>query len=404
MQADIAIIIAAYNRPASLQRLLGSIERANYAGYTGITLVISIDHSGKNDCKVIADAFEWKHGNKTVIHQPHNLGLKKHILSCGDYTLQHDAVIVLEDDLFVSAQFYDYAQQAYIFYKNDEEVAGIAFYHNVFNEVAYCPFEPIHDGYDNYFMQVPCSWGQLWTKKQWAGFINYANGITNEQVFASLPATVQEWSAASWKKLFYSYLIQTGKYFVYPRIGLSTNFGDAGQHLTDNQTVFQTPLLLSEKTFQFSTPADSLSRYDGFFELEGTIYNKLVDDTIAVTFDLNGTKPLTAITTRYLISSKKCRKPEQQFEVSVYPYENNILLRILAVKESNSCFSLGETASFSGAQQFNRLTIDFKRVFLSDVFLRNAVRAEFEQSKEFQIGSSFLKPLRFIKNLFKKSN
>ncbi len=404
MQADIAIVIAAYNRPASLQRLLESIDRASYAGYTGITLVISIDHSGNDDCKIIADAFEWKYGSKTVVLHPVNLGLKKHILYCGNYVNQHDGAIVLEDDLIVSPAFYDYAQQAHAFYKSDERIAGIALYHNTFNETAYCPFEPIHDGADNYFMQVPCSWGQLWTKLQWSGFLSYANGIGNEQVFASLPATVQAWSAASWKKLFYSYLMQTGKYFVYPRVGLSTNFGDAGQHLTDNQSVFQTPLLLSEKTFRFSTPDDSLSRYDGFFELEGSIYNKLVDDRVAVTFDLNGTKPLTAITTKYLISSKKCSKPEQQFAVSVYPYENNILLRIQADEERNSCFSLGETRYFSEEQQFNRLTIDFKRVFLIDVFLRNAVRAEFEQSKEFQIGSSFLKPLRFIKNLLKKSN
>lgn len=404
MLADIAIVIAAYNRPASLQRLLESVGRADYDGYMGITLVISIDHTGNDDCKVIADAFEWKYGTKTVVPHSANLGLKKHILYCGNYTNEHDAVIVLEDDLIVSPAFYDYAQQAHGFYKSDERIAGIALYHNTFNETAYCPFEPIHDGADNYFMQVPCSWGQLWTKLQWTGFLSYADGITNEQIFTSLPATVQLWSAASWKKLFYSYLMQTGKYFVYPRVGLSTNFGDAGQHLTGSQTVFQTPLLLSKKVFQFSTSEDSLSRYDGFFELEGSIYTKLGDDRFAVTFDLNGTKPLTAITTKYLISSKKCSKPEQQFAVSVYPYENNILLGIPAVKEHSTCFSFGETRYFSDEQQFNRLTIDFKRVFLFDVFLRNAVRAEFEQSKEFQIGRSFLKPLRFIKNILKKSN
>lgn len=402
MQADIAIIIAAYNRPASLQRLLESVDRANYAGYTGIPLVISIDHSGNDDCKIIAGAFEWKYGTKTVVPHPANLGLKKHILYCGNYTNEHDAVIVLEDDLIVSPAFYDYAQQAHTFYKSDERIAGIALYHNTFNETAYCPFEPIHDGADNYFMQVPCSWGQLWTKLQWTSFLTYANGITNEEVFASLPGTVQAWSAASWKKLFYSYLMQTGKYFVYPRVGLSTNFGDAGQHLTDNQTAFQTSLLLSKKAFQFSTPDDSLSKYDGFFELEGTVYNKLADKTVAVTFDLNGTKPLNAITTKYLISSKKSSKPEKQFAVSVYPYENNILLNILADKKSNTCFSLGETESFSEEQQFNRLTIDFKRVFLIDVFLRQAVRNEFEQSKEFRLGNILLKPLRFIKNVFNR--
>lgn len=404
MQADISIVIAAYDRPASLQRLLGSIGRANYQGNQNIQLVISIDHSGNNDCQTIADAFEWKHGAKKVIHHPQNLGLKKHILSCGDLTQQHDAVIVLEDDLLVSPFFYDYAQQAYAFYKTDEQVAGIALYHNTFNEVAYCPFEPLHDGYDNYFMQVPCSWGQLWTKTQWTAFVSYLSEVKDEQLTDALPASVQQWpNKSSWKKFFYSYLQLTGTYFVYPRVGLSTNFGDAGQHLHHAQTVFQTPLLLASKSYSFSSINESLSIYDGFFELDGSIYNKLVDTDTQVSFDLNGTKPLDSIKTTYLISCKQCKSPQRQFAVACYPYENNILLNIVRSESKEAFFSLGETVNFSEKQQFNRLSIDLRRVFLSDMFLRNAVRMEFEQSKEFRLGSKLLKPLRVIKKILKRS-
>lgn len=404
MQADIAIVIAAYNRPASLKRLLGSIAHANYEGYGTIQLLISIDHSGSTDCKTIADAFEWKHGTKTVVEHPQNLGLKQHILSCGERTKQHDAVIVLEDDLFVSAFFYDYAQQAYAFYKSNEQVAGIALYHNTFNEVAYCPFEPLHDGFDNYFMQVPCSWGQLWTKKQWASFENYLHELKEEQVMDVLPGNVQQWpNHSSWKKFFYSYLLETNKYFVYPRVGLSTNFGDAGQHLQQSQTVFQTALLLSKKTFQFSTPDQSLSLYDGFFELNGQVYNKFVDAGQSVSFDLNGTKPLSSIKTKYLISSKQCKQAENQFAAACYPYENNVLLKIERNEKDEAYFSLGETNNFSDKPQFSRLPLDLKRVFLSDVFLRNAVRTEVEQTKEFRIGAKLLQPIRFIKKMLNSS-
>ncbi|QNA44990.1 glycosyltransferase family protein [Lacibacter sediminis] len=403
MQADIAIVIAAYNRPVSLQRLLGSIATANYQGYGNIQLIISIDHSGNNDCKATADTFEWKHGTKTVVQHPQNLGLKKHILSCGDLTKQHDAVIVLEDDLLVSAFYYDYAQQAYAFFKSDEQVAGIALYHNTFNEVAYCPFEPLHDGYDNYFMQVPCSWGQLWTKKQWLGFINYLGVAKGEQFTEALPSSVQQWpNNSSWKKFFYSYLQQTGSYFVYPRVGLSTNFGDAGQHLDHAQTVFQTALLLGKKTFSFSSLRESLSIYDGFFELDGSIYQKFNLGDLSVTFDLNGTKPLVSIKTNYLISSKQCKNPRKQFAVACYPYENNILMNIVRSEKSEAFFSLGETASFTEQQQFSRLSIDLKRVFMNDLFLRQSVRNEVEQMKEFRLGYTLLKPLRFFKNIFNK--
>lgn len=405
MQADIAIVIAAYNRPASLQRLLGSIAHANYEGYGNIQLLISIDYSGSTECKTIADTFEWKHGKKTVIQHPQNLGLKKHILSCGEHTQQHEAVILLEDDLFVSAFFYAYAQQAYAFYQQQEQVAGIALYHNTFNEVAYCPFEPLHDGYDNYFMQVPCSWGQLWTKQQWDNFIRYLQEVKEEQFTALLPGNVQQWSNnSSWKKFFYSYLLETNQYFVYPRVGLSTNFGDAGQHLEQSQTVFQTSLLLSRKIFRFSTPDQSLSLYDGFFELRGEVYNKFADSDQSVSFDLNGTKPLSSIQTKYLVSSKQCKQAEKQFAVACYPYENNVLLNIERNGKDDAYFSLAETKNFSEQLQFSRLPVDLKRVFLTDVFLRNAVRLEFEQGIDFRFGTLLLRPLRLLKRLFTRSN
>ncbi|HTH31890.1 MAG TPA: glycosyltransferase family A protein [Lacibacter sp.] len=403
MEADIAIVIAAYNRPASLLRLLGSVAAANYQGYGNISLYLSIDHSGSDDCKYIAEAFEWKYGTKKVLQHSQNLGLKKHILSCGDLSQQHEGVIVLEDDLFVSPGFYDYAQQAYAFYKADDQVAGIALYHNSFNEVAYCPFEPLHDGFDNYFMQVPCSWGQLWTGKQWRGFVHYMNGAKDEEM-RTLPGNVQQWPGkSSWKKYFYSYLHQSGKYFVYPRIGLSTNFGDAGQHLQQSQAVFQTPLLLSTKIFQFSTLSDSLSLYDGFFELSGDVYKRFVGSNEAVSFDLNGTKPLHSVTTKYLISSKQCKRPQQKFAVACYPYENNILLSIMRNGNSEAYFSFGETSDFSEQPQFSRLPIDVNRIFLNDTFVKQAVRTEYEKSKPFRLGNTLLAPLQFVKKILNRT-
>jgi Glycosyl transferase family 2 len=403
MHYDIAIVVAAYNRPDSLQRLLGSLASADYGSFTNVPLIISIDHSGSNECQEIADLFNWQHGSKTILHHANNLGLKKHILYCGDFTYQYDAIIVLEDDLLVSPAFYSYAQQAYDFYKTDEQVAGIALYHNIFNEIVYCPFEPIHDGYDNYFMQVPCSWGQVWTKLQWAGFKRYMNEVNREQFFGLLPANVQLWrNDSSWKKYFYSYLQQAGTYFVYPRVGLSTNFGDAGQHLVQSQTVFQTPLLLAKKEFRFSSMDESLSIYDGFFELDGSVYNKMVDKEVSVTFDLNGSKPIGSIRTKLLISSKISNDPLVKYSVSCYPYENNILLNIKAPDTAQNFYSLAETKTYSDKQQFDRLPADLQRVFLNDVFLKRSVRKEMEQTKEYYLGYRLLQPLRYLKNLFKK--
>ncbi|HEX4958641.1 MAG TPA: glycosyltransferase [Lacibacter sp.] len=405
MQADIAIVVAAYNRPASLHRLLQSLLRARYDGYERITLIISIDHSGTDACAAIADAFEWKFGRKEVIRHGEQQGLKKHLLSCGDLSNRFDAVIVLEDDLLVATAFYDYAQQAYAFYKEDTAVAGIALYRPCFNEVANCPFEPLDDGYDTYFMQVPCSWGQLWTREQWMKFRRYVNSGAILQHQHLLPPAVQQWpDGSSWKKLFYSYLSAEGMYFVYPRTGLSTNFGDTGQHLTTHQTVFQTPLLIGAKQFHFATLHDSRSVYDGYFELQGAVYNQWFHNPLSVSFDLNGSKPLHTISTEYVISSKKCKNPVHTFAVSCYPFELNILLGIDADEQDTAFFTLGATRSFTDDPQFLRLNEDVKRVFMNDAFIHNAALTELKQQKEFQLGALLLRPFRFLKNLGKRNN
>src|SRR5687768_8098504 len=100
-----AIVITAYNRPEGLSRLLKSVADASYDS-NNVTLVISIDKSDSNKVYELADSFEWKYGQKKVIKHNEHLGLKEHILRCGDLTDQYGSIILLEDDLIVSPWFY----------------------------------------------------------------------------------------------------------------------------------------------------------------------------------------------------------------------------------------------------------------------------------------------------------
>ena len=144
-KVDIAIVVVTFNRPNSLERLLKSLYYSDYTGYSDIILYISIDFSDNSECQKIAESFDWIHGDKIIISHNSNLGLKKHILSCGDLVKKHDAIIVLEDDLLVSPQYFKFAVSAYDFYKNDSRIAGISLYNYNYNENAYCGFEPIYD-------------------------------------------------------------------------------------------------------------------------------------------------------------------------------------------------------------------------------------------------------------------
>lgn len=62
-----AIVIATYNRPHALSRLLNSISVANYDGYNDIPLVISIDGGDNPKCEEIANNFTWTYGKKIII-------------------------------------------------------------------------------------------------------------------------------------------------------------------------------------------------------------------------------------------------------------------------------------------------------------------------------------------------
>jgi len=330
--------------------------------------------------------------------------LKEHILISGDLCSQFDGVIILEDDLCLSPEFYQYAQQAFSFFKDDKNIAGIALYNPVFNETACCPFEPIHDGYDNYFMQIPCSWGQLWSKKQWIDFRLYSEKYNQSAHYYNLPGNVKLWpDESSWKKIFYRYLIEKNLFFVYPRIALSTNFGEKGEHVKEAQPVFQTPLLLEKYDFRFSSLSNSKSVYDGFYELDSSLLDKKIHKSASLTIDLNATKPLSEIKTDYLISSKYCARPLVKYSVALYPYELNILLDYTAASDSTVFFSFGKTSDFKDDPSFYRINQDLNRLFLSIDFLKDAAFNQLKKSKEYQLGSFLLKPIRWIKRLFLKN-
>lgn len=409
MQHNIAIVVAAYNRPDSLKRLLCSLSNANYNGYKSIKLIVSVDFSGNDDCKNIANAFEWKYGEKEVIVFIENLGLKNHIISCGDYSKLYDGVIVLEDDLFVAQCFYDYAQQAFAFYNNDNGIAGIALYNYRYNELAHCPFEPIVDNHDNYFLQVPCSWGQLWTKKQWLSFKDYLLDETFENENILLPPAVKNWPVVtSWKRTFYKFMVYSSKYFVYPRISLSTNFGDSGTHFSNPEYVWQTPILMGIKIFRFSNLNESICIYDSYYELDIKSYRRIIgDDEISVSFDLNGIKPINTISTKYLISSKKCNAPNITYLPNLYPYESNIIYNLTGVKNNNLIFSYGEKYLFEDELTGNRIEEDIRRTLPHMGYLLDLGKAEVYKSLAYKLGNKVLKLIslpRYFKSKIFKSN
>ncbi|VAW11534.1 hypothetical protein MNBD_BACTEROID03-1075 [hydrothermal vent metagenome] len=264
---EIPIVVVAYNRPTSISRLLSSLKKANYPK-KNIELIISIDRATDNEnVLAIANDFYWPHGKKTISYQKTNLGLRNHILKCGDLCLEFGSVLILEDDIYVSPNFYSFASAALQFSLDKDYIAGISLYNHLLNVHTRDNFTAIEDGYDNWYFQFASSWGQVWSKKQWSEFKDwYSLGNTLNDT-TDIPKNVSSWSDKSWLKFFIAFLIEKDKYFLYPKISVSTNFSDIGTHIGKDSTVYQVPLGFYQNFgFNFSTLQNSNSVYDAFFE------------------------------------------------------------------------------------------------------------------------------------------
>ncbi|MDO6472181.1 glycosyltransferase [Maribacter sp. 1_MG-2023] len=322
------IVIIAFNRPDSLSRILHSISEAKYPK-ENVNLIISIDKSDNNqDVLDVANKFDWKNGDKKVKYQSKNLGLRKHILKCMSFASEYGSMIMLEDDLYVSPDYYNYSKQALEFSENNENIAGISLYNHQYNVHKQENFITIEDGYDNYYFQFASSWGQAWNAQQIKFFLDWYNQKIDINKLDGIPTYVSNWSEKSWLKHFIAYTVSQDKFFIYPKISLTTNFGDEGANMDVSNTYYQVPILLSSgKKYNFSTLNESRAIYDVYFE-NLCVSNELNLDKKDITIDLYGIKPLES-GKRYLLTSLKYNyKIIKSFARSFKPHDLNIIYNI----------------------------------------------------------------------------
>ena len=321
--SKIAIVIIAYNREKSLQRLLDSLSQVDYEGFS-VPLIVSIDYSGKSDVQRAAESFEWKYGEKRIIAHDKNLGLRKHVLSCGELVREYDALIVLEDDLLVSPAMFSYARRAVEHYQGDSNIAGISLYAKEWNETAWEPFAPAYSGRDTYFIQTAESLGQIWMREQWLQFSEwYSKNNESFGIMPGIPANVCIWDDRSWKKYHIRYCIEENKYTVYPYFALTTCTEDVGEHVKENSFMHQVRIAEgSRKEFDFADVDDAGAiKYDSFLE-------RVIPDFRDTCLDLYGQKKDFG-TARYVISSQimDC-KIVGSYARALRPHEENIIHKI----------------------------------------------------------------------------
>jgi len=322
-----AIVIAAYSRPVALGRLLTSLNNSNYPPNTKIKLIIAIDKSEVVDVGNVARKFHWEHGEVEIILHDQHLGLFDQFLFCGDLSAHYDHVILLEDDLIVSPYFYTYASAALFVFGKAEKIAGISLYTLWFNGYTHHPFQPIADGADNFFLQIPISHGMGISADQWT---RWREWLSSNSPKVSVDNPIHEMFAAfasdEWFPPMTHYLAATDQFFVYPRRSLSTNMGEAGTHFSSSTNYFQVPLQLGERAYTFRSFKDSIAVYDSFYEILPSRLDRLTDKFRDYDYqiDLNGTKSFAKLTAPYVLTTRGSKKSIFDFGISMRPLEANI--------------------------------------------------------------------------------
>lgn len=320
-----AIVSVGYNRIKSQKRLLKSVKRADFSQYDNVPLVISIDCSWDEELYNYARNFEWPYGDKYVIIREKRMGLKEHILACGDLTAFFKGIILLEDDLFVAKDFYNYIVQMDKAYGDCENVASIALYSNEMNGFCWLPLVRLRNEADVFADQSICSWGEFWNSRMWREFREWYDKTDINWEELDMPRQIQEWTKA-WSKFFYAYMIKNDKYSIYPYTSLSTNFSDAGEHGDANNTIVQVSLQQGKKKY-ITLPFEQLVKYD-VYSNNISMAKALNLSLNEVCLDLYGVRENEFKKRYYLTVRRLPYKIVKSFGLYMRPQELNVLENI----------------------------------------------------------------------------
>jgi hypothetical protein len=159
------VAVFAFNRPAHLRQTIESLHRNAEAPLT--QLVVFCDGARSRSDEPATEAVrDYARSIKgfasvTVHEQGRNLGLARSIIQGVSQMLeQHDRVIVLEDDLFLSPHFLAYMNDALAIYADDARVASVHGY-------CYPVGVPLPE---TFFLRGADCWGWATWRRAWPAF------------------------------------------------------------------------------------------------------------------------------------------------------------------------------------------------------------------------------------------
>lgn len=339
----IAIVVIAFNRQVSLSRLLNSLNQAEVD--CDVDLIISLEGNSTKEVCELAENFSSTKFKKILLKRQVQMGLRNHVIACGDIVNDYDGIIILEDDLLLDKYFFKYAKASLQFYSKNKNIAGVALYSPDYNEFANLPFRPMYNGYDNFPAQLACSWGQCWTREQWYGFKNWYNEDKIDKLtnIIGLPDQVKDWPESSWKKYYHGYMVERDLYFIYPYISYSTNCSDAGgTHILNESNLHQVCLPAQNRPlpeFRFCPANYTEVSYDAFLEPNGDyVFRQLSMPKEKVAVDTLMIKPKSLLNTyKFVLTTRQTKEQVSSYPLRFKPIELNLEFPTNSKLELNLC-------------------------------------------------------------------
>lgn len=322
------VAIPVYNRVKAFKRLLYSFRLTAIPSGLKVNIHFFVDFSPhQNEIQSIIDDFEWNVGCKHTYLNKEHLGLNGNLIGCGRLALSYGHVLILEDDLLVSPNIWNYCQEIMqCEYLN--EGLGIGLYSYARNDFQF-PFYPLNVPY---YLQRVCTWGQIFTAYQWEKFEQWlceTFNLTSSNFVKNVTAKLKD----TWGRTFTRFLKDTNQFFLYPsNYSISTNFADLGSNVKrkNEENAFQVPLQMDSQLPEVPKIEETTAVYDAYFELLPSRMKRLnpILEPYEFEVDLYGTKPFKEIEKPYVLSCKKALNPEMTFGRNLKPHELNIAYEI----------------------------------------------------------------------------
>lgn len=299
-----AIVVPAFNRTIELCALLQSIVNAQRLTGVHIPIIVSVD-GGNPDVVATAEAFS---ADGVIVRTRTRMGLRQHILDCGDLCEEYGSIMVLEDDLILSPAAFGYVRSVLDYAKQCSEIGAISLYSFQNNDFA--PQENMRSECrgDVFLAKTGSSWGQVWWRSKWREFRKWLQHEYDKTKYYRVPQRVQGWPETSWKKLFNYWLADTNTYSIVPlqSVALCTggrtgtnSAGIVGTYFSRVRTI-PAPVLIPSP--------DVIMRLDPFLELETDgldLSIKAGSPLAKIEFDLTGTKTRRDLTKPLILTRRQ---------------------------------------------------------------------------------------------------